>query len=129
MLCQTMGTGMSNGVPDVCLSPPLGIPIPLPNIANNGVLVPTYYTIMINCMPELNITAMHPISNGDEAGCMPGGVASGMIIGPVRPLMGSVKVFVGGGPVWRVTAPTLHNMSNCPGVTSAPSQTAKVVLS
>lgn len=129
MLCQTMGTGMSTGVPDVCLSPPLAIPIPLPNIANNGVLVPSYFTIMINCMPELSITAMHPISNGDEAGCMPGGVASGMIIGPVRPLMGSTKVFVGGTPSWRVTAPTLHNMSNCPGVTAAPSQTAKIVLS
>ena len=128
MLCQTMGMGMSMGMPDVCLTPPFAIPIPYPNIANNGVCIPSYFTCMINCMPELSITAMHPITNGDEAGCMPGGAASGIIIGTGRPLMGSQKVFVGGTPCWRVTAPTLQNLSNCPGVTAVPSQTVKIVL-
>lgn len=128
MMAQTMGMGMSMGVPDVCLTPPFAIPIPYPNIANNGVCIPGQFTNMINCMPELTLTAMHPITNGDEAGCMPGGAASGMIIGMGRPLMGSMKVFLGGTPSWRVTAPTLHNLSNCPGVTAVPSQFTKIVL-
>lgn len=115
------------GVPDVCMLPPFGIPTPFPNIANNALVVPSYFTIMINGLPELNMGAMHAITNGDEAGAM-GGVASGMIIGSARPLMGSTCYFVGGMPSWRLTAPTLQNMTNAPGVTMVPGQTVKIVL-
>ena len=128
MLAQTMGTGLSMGMPDICLTPPFSIPIPYPNIANNGLCIPGQFTCMINCMPELSITAMHPITNGDEAGCMPGGAASGIIIGTARPLIGSQKVFIGGTPSWRVTAVTLQNLSNAPGVTLMPSQFVKIIL-
>lgn len=127
MLTTTAMVGMSIGTPDVCMTPPLAIPAPFPNIASNAMVVPTYFTVMINGMPELNIGAMHAITSGDEAGVM-GGVASGMIIGTARPLMGSTTYFVGGMPSWRLTAPTLHNLANAPGVTSVPGQTVKIVI-
>lgn len=127
MLSMTFGAGLSMGTPDVCKSPPLAVPIPLPNIASNGLVIPTYYTIMITGLPELNITAQHAITSGDEAGAM-GGVVSNMIVGPARPIKGSTFYFVGGSPLWRLMEPTMHNMSNAPGVTMAPSQTLKVVL-
>ena len=127
MMPMTFGAGMSMGVPDVCKVPPFAIPIPFPNIANNGVVIPGYFTIMILGMPELNISSQHAITNGDEAGAM-GGVVSNMIIGSARPMMGSTFVFVGGSPVWRLLAPTIHNMSNAPGTTMVPSQTVKMVL-
>lgn len=127
MLCSISTNGMSMGVPDTCMTPPFAIPAPFPNIANNALVIPTYFTIMITGMPELNIGAQHAITSGDEAGAM-GGVASGMIIGMARPLMGSTTYFVGGMPSWRLTAPTLHNMTNAPGTTMVPGQTVKIVL-
>ncbi len=128
MMVMTFGQGMSSGTPDVCKLPPFAIPTPYPNIANNGTVVPTYFTIMLKCQPELNIMAQYAVTSGDEPGAM-GGVVSQMIVGTARPLMGSIGYFVGGGPVWRLTAPTMHNLSNAPGNTVAPSQTFKTVLS
>lgn len=127
MLVSVALSGMSMAVPDVCMTPPFAIPIPYPNIATNAMVVPTYYTILINGMPELNITAMHAITNGDEAGAM-GGVTCGMIIGQARPLMGSTTYFSGGVPSWRLTAPTLHNLTNAPGMTMVPGQVSKIVI-
>lgn len=127
MFISTFGTGMSNGMPDVCMTPPFAIPAPFPNFGNNAMALPGYFTIMINCMPELNVSSMYLITNGDEGGTM-GGVASGIIMGPGRCLLPSMAVFVGGVPVWRTTAMTIQNLSNAPGVTSVPSQTVSQVL-
>ena len=127
MFVSTFGMGMSMAVPDVCMTPPFAIPAPFPNMGNNAMAVPTYFTIMINCMPELNITAMYAITNGDEGGTM-GGVASGMFMGMGRATLGSQCVFVAGLPVWRQTAMTIQNLSNAPGVTLVPSQTVKLVM-
>ena len=127
MLVSTFGPGMSLGMPDVCKTPPFAIPAPFPNIGNNAMAVPGYFTIMINGMPELNMASMYTLTNGDEGGAM-GGVASGIIMGMGRPMLPSMAVFVGGMPVWRMTAMTIQNLSNAPGVTSVPSQTVKAVL-
>ena len=128
MTVMTFSTGMSMGMPDVCKTPPLAIPAPFPNMANNAMAVPGYFTIMILGLPELNTASMHPITNGDEAGTM-GGVVSQVFCGMARPMLGSMVYNVGGMPSWRVTAPTTQNMMNCPGFTSVPSQTIKIVLS
>ena len=127
MLISIFGLGMSNAIPDVCMTPPLGIPAPFPNIGTNAMAIPGYFTIMINGMPELNVNSMYAMTNGDEAGTM-GGVASGMIMGPGRCLLPSMAVFVGGAPVWRTTAMTIQNLSNAPGLTSVPGQTISQVL-
>ena len=124
---MTFGMGMAMGMPDVCKTPPFAIPAPFPNIGNNAMAIPTYFTIMINCMPELNTGGQYAITSGDEAGAM-GGVVSQVIIGPSRPLMGSTCYCVGGMPSWRMTDPTMHNLSNAPGIGMAPSQTVKIVL-
>ena len=127
MYISTFGPGMSNAMPDVCKTPPLAIPAPFPNIGANAMAVPTYFTIMINCMPELNVSAMYAITSGDEAGAM-GGVASQIIMGPGRCVLPSMAVFVAGIPVWRLTALTIQNLINVPGVTTVPSQTVAQVM-
>ena len=127
MYVSTFAQGMSNGMPDVCKTPPLAVPAPFPNIASNAMVIPGYFTIMINGMPELNMVSMHATTNGDEAGAM-GGVVSQIIMGPCLCTLPSQVMFVGGTPVWRLTAMTLHNLANCPGVTSVPSQTIKMVM-
>ena len=127
MFVSTFGQGMAMGMPDVCKTPPLAVPAPFPNLGNNAMAVPSYSTICINAMPELTLTGMHAVTQGDEGGAM-GGAVSQCIVGPARPLMGSQAVFVAGIPVWRLSDPTLHNLSNAPGVTSVPSQQIKLVL-
>lgn len=127
MMPMTFGTGMSMAVPDVCKTPPFAVPVPYPNMGNNAMAIPTYFTIMINAMPELNIGSMYAITNGDEAGAM-GGVASQIIVGMGRPTLGSQMYFVGGMPSWRLTAPTIHNLANAPGITAVPGQFVKVVM-
>ena len=92
-----------------------------------ALVIPTYFTIMITAMPELNIGAQYAITNGDEAGAM-GGVASQIIVGMARPVMGSTFYFVGGMPSWRVLSPTMQNLANAPGVSMVPSQFNKIVL-
>lgn len=128
MTPMTFGVGMSTGVPDTCMTPPFAIPAPFPNLCQNAMAVPGYFTIMILGQPELNMASQYPASNGDEGGAM-GGVASGIICGPGRPMLGSMVYNVGGMPSWRMTAPTMQNLTNAPGVTAVPSQTIKVVLS
>ena len=75
--------------------------------------------------------AEHPLDVrdhvGDEGGTF-GGVASGTVVGPGRAMMGSAAYCMGGAPSWRLTAPTLHNLTNAPGTTIVPSQTTKLVL-
>ncbi len=127
MMPMTFGLGMSMAMPDVCKTPPFAIPVPYPNIANNALAIPGYMTIMINCMPELNMASQYALSNGDEAGAM-GGVVSGIIVGIGRPVMGSVCYFVGGMPSWRTIAPTIQNIANAPGISMVPSQVIKTVL-
>lgn len=127
MQCQTMGPGANNAQPDVCMTPPFGIPAPFPNIALNTMCIPTYFTIMILGQPQLNLGAQCAMSNGDEGGTL-GGVTCGMIMGMCRALLGSTCEFIAGMPCWRATAPTLQNLSNCPGTSSVPSQSIKTIM-
>ena len=129
--------GMNNSMPDVCLTPvpspagPVPTPIPYPNIAQLPMAIPSQFKVLIMMMPAHNLGTSIPMSNGDEAGCMPGGVMSGIIMGPSRHMKGSVKVLYGGMPATRSFLDmTMQNLSNCPGtgMTVAPSQTKVMIL-
>ncbi len=129
MLTMTMGPGMSTATPDVCLTPAaLGapVPIPYPNIGNNALVIPAYFTLLIQGMPELNTMGMYAMTSGDEPGVQ-GGVTSGTTMGTGRPVVGSMVNFLGGAPVWLMSKPTLQNLNNASGTTMAPSQTIKMV--
>ena len=127
MFTAVFGAGMAMAPADVCKTPPFAIPAPFPNLAQNAVAIPGYFTVLINGMPELNILSMHAITNGDEAGVM-GGVVSQTIIGPARAVMGSMVVFIGGMPVQRTTDPTLQNLANAPGFNTVPGQFLRIAL-
>ena len=126
--------GMNLAFPDTCNTPAAAgapVPIPYPNLsqgmtANPGTACKKVY---IMCMPAHNLATMGTISNGDEAGVMMG-VASGMIMGPQRHLIGSFNVINEGTPVTKMTSMTGQNgMSmNVPGATLAPSQVKVMVL-
>jgi len=125
--------GMNFGFPDVCKTPsPVGpIPIPYPNMATGMTANPATACkkIYLSCMPAHNLGTQVPISQGDNAG-VAGGVASGMMMGPCRHLMGSSGVFYEGTPATKMTSPTGQNgMSmNAPGMTLVPSQVKVMIL-
>ena len=80
-------------------------------------------------MPIHNLMTMAYISNGDNPGVL-GGVASGMVMGPERHILGSFKVFSTAFPVVKMLMPTEQNgpMGNMVGATLSPSQLKVMVL-
>jgi len=118
---------MNLGFPDVCLTPALvPVPIPYPNIALGVMGVPAVYNVLYGGTPAHTLATMVPLSNGDNAGVNMG-VASGVVMGPSRPLLGAMTHLVGGMPATRMTSMNMQNLTNAPGVSLVPSQ-FKVLL-
>jgi hypothetical protein len=129
MFAASQMMGMDMGFPDVCLTPsPVGpVPIPYPNIGLGPTAIPNIPTILIMCMPAHNMATSIPMSNGDNAGVAMG-VASGMVMGPVRHLTGAFTVLANAMPMTRMTSVALQNSTNCPGVRLVPSQVGVMLL-
>jgi hypothetical protein len=124
--------GVNFGFPDVCLTPiVVPVPIPYPNIAMGMTANPATACkkIFLSCMPAHNLTTMGTISMGDNAG-VNGGVASGMVMGPCKHLMGSFGVIYEGTPATKMTSPTGQNgiSLNAPGMTLVPSQFKVMIM-
>jgi hypothetical protein len=116
--------------PDVCLTPmPVPVPIPYPNVQLAPVAIPTQFTTFLTFMPAHNLLTTKPISLGDQPGVNLG-PASGMVMGPVRDLFGSVRTFIGGPPATKMLDPTGHNglSPNAVGMKIAPSQITTMIL-
>lgn len=124
--CQLAGLDL--GAPDVCLTPPLPVPIPYANVSLGCMAIPNTPTILFAGMPAHNVVAtITPCSFGDEAGAL-GGVASGTIMGPSFAITGALTVLLGGFPAARMTGLTTQNTSNVVGVRLLPSQLTVVIL-
>lgn len=126
-------SGMNFAMPDVCLTPtPVGpVPIPYPNIAMLPMALPPTCSLkhFISMMPAHNMATMVPMTMGDNAGAV-GGVMSGMMMGPSRNIMGSMKVFTGGLPATKMLSPAMQNLTNAPsGITLVPSQVKVLIMS
>lgn len=131
MFATTMEGGMCMGFPDTCLvpAPPAPpIPTPFPNIAVPMMADPVTAVVFIVGMPALFLDSEIPLSNGDEGG-LAGGVVSGQIMGPCKAMLGSMAVMLEGIPAIRLSAPTMQNEDNAPGIISVPSQPTVMVLS
>jgi hypothetical protein len=129
MFANTQMMGMDFAFPDVCLTPtPAGpVPIPYPNIAMGPMGVPAAYNVLFMCAPAHNLSTTVPLSNGDNAGIATG-VASGVVMGPSRPVTGAFTVLVGGMPATRLTSMNIQNSTNAPGARIVPSQTKVLLL-
>lgn len=130
MFANTQMGGTDMAFPDVCLTPAPPappVPIPYPNTGMGNTAVPPVNTVLFSNGPAHNLNSVIPLSNGDNAGVATG-VASGMVMGPVRHTSGSSKVMVGGMPGSRLTSPTMQNSTNASGARLAPSQTKVMLL-
>ena len=130
MFANTQMGGLDTGFPDVCLTPavPSPIPIPYPNIAAGPMGVPAAYKVLFMCAPAHNMSTTVPMTNGDNAG-LATGVASATVMGPSRHLTAAFTTLVGGMPATRMTSVALQNSTNCPGCRLVPSQVKVLVLS
>lgn len=118
--------------PDVCLTPsPVGpVPIPYPNFAISITHVPSQFSVIIGGGLAENLVTQGTLSNGDNAGVAMG-VVSGMVMGPDRYVLGSLKVCMGGVLATRLTSVTTANgmAGNMVGMSITPSQVCVLVLS
>lgn len=135
MFVNTQMGGMHFAMPDVCLTPipspagPIPTPIPYPNIAVPMTAIPSQIKVLILAMPAHNLMTITPMSNGDNAGVNMNPI-SGMVMGPTKHLMGSIKVLYGGMPVTKMLSPTGQNGMS-PGAFGAslvPSQIKVMVM-
>jgi hypothetical protein len=125
MFANTQMFALNLGFPDVCNTPvgPVVVPIPYPNLAPTATAIPNVFNQFIMAMPIHNLMTKVPMSEGDEPGVLLG-IASGLVMGPVQHLFGSVKVFRCVMPATKMLSPTGHNgfSLNIPGLTLTPSQ-------
>lgn len=127
MFANTQMMGIDMGFPDVCMTPPVGAPIPYPNIAAGPMGVPAAYNVLTMCAPTHNMTTTIPMTNGDNTGVMLG-VASGLVMSPAKPTVASFTCLIGYAPTTRMTSVNVQNNTNCPGVRLVPSQVKVLIL-
>jgi len=135
VFATTQMGGMNFGFPDVCLTPipspvgPIPTPLPYPNMAIPTTAIPSQIKTLTLAMPNHNMLTITPLSNGDNAGLMMNPV-SGMVMGPQRQLLGSVKTLIGGMPANKMLGMSGQNgfTPGAPGVTLVPSQVKLMLL-
>jgi hypothetical protein len=118
--------------PDVCKTPILGVPVPLPypNLAMGPTAIPSQLNVLTMCMPSHNLLTIKPVSMGDTPG-VELGVVGPFDMGSTRHAFGSVNLFIGGAPATKMTSPTGQNglSPNAFGATISPAQTVLISLS
>ena len=121
--------GVNFAFPDVCLTPvPVPTPVPYPNFALTPVSIPTAFNVFTVCAPQLNMLASAVMSLGDNTG-VGMGVASGLVAGPERYILGCFTTLISGGPAVNLTKMTIQNSTNMVGLNCVPSQPRVLVLS
>ena len=113
------GVGMNIGFPDVCLTPmvPSPVPIPYPNMALNAQAAPFVLKVMVRMMNMLNMGSKIPMTTGDE-----GGVSHPLFKQMGAYTMGNPRILMECLPAISLLMPTTGNMMNNPaGVVAVPS--------
>jgi carboxyl-terminal processing protease len=113
------GPGQNVCAPDVCLTPPVPVPVPYVNVGLHAVAVMHSVTVMFGGMFALNLGSTLAVTMGDEPGVV-GGVISGTIKGTGYFITGSPIVMIDGLPAVRVTSVATGNMHNAWGSVVTP---------
>jgi hypothetical protein len=126
MFANSQMAGIDNAFPDPCRTPPVGVPLPYPNMAFGNMGVPAAYTVLILGAPAHTLATTVPVTFLDEPGVM-GGFVSQIFKGPSRHTTCAATVLFQGQPATRMGSATLQNLTNCTGARLVPSQT-KVLI-
>lgn len=113
------GVGTRIGFPDVCMTPPLGVPIPYPNIGMNCMSAVFSPNIFVGYMPQLTNASITPMTLGDQAGTM-----HPLFMQMGGPTLGNLRVLINCIPAITLCTPTFGNLYNNPiGLVATPSIT------
>lgn len=113
------GAGQFIAAPDVCRTPPVGVPVPYVNIAVNAMAATFAPNVLTSMLPSLTVGSVIPVSFGDEPGVMHWTV-KGLAVVVASP----VNVFFNFLPAATLTSPTAGNKFNAPvGLIAVPSAT------
>ncbi|SDK15871.1 protein of unknown function [Pseudomonas delhiensis] len=121
MFANCQAGGLDIAVPDVCLTPPVPLPVPYVNLALGATAVPNITNILFVGGPVHNLGTLVPLTLGDAPGSC-GGVVSGTVMGPSRHITGVGSFILQGLPATRMTSLTLQNLTNVVGARLLPSQ-------
>lgn len=129
MTNQCATPAIALGPADVCWTAS-GTPAPFPNIVMLATISPAFQKWLIVGGAPVTLGDIASFSSGDEAGA-PGGVVSGMIMGPAKFTGSSSKVFAGAFPLTTMLHPLAQNgmVPNTVGMMMGPTQTKHFVLS
>jgi len=111
--------GVLNFAPIDPIITPVGVPVPLVNLAFSAVHVPSQFKVIFGGGLAENLLTQGTVSAGDQAGV---GAASGINSGPDRPITCSLNFFLGGMPSTKLTTLNIQNLSNTVGMSSTPGQ-------
>ncbi|MFO0552594.1 MAG: S41 family peptidase [Polyangiaceae bacterium] len=119
MPASNRGVGMNVGFPDVCMTPPLGVPVPYPNLAMNALSAVFSPNIFVGYMPQLNVASVVPLTLGDQAGVM-----HPLYMQMGGQTAGNPRVLINCLPAKHLCVPTFGNLFNNPvGLVAVPSVT------
>jgi hypothetical protein len=127
MFANSQAGGIDIANPDVCLTPPVPVPVSYVNVAVGSTAIPNVPNVLLCGGPAHNMGTVVPQTHGDNPG-VAGGVASGTVMAPSRHTTGAFTVILHGLPVTRMTSMTQQNTTNAVGSRIAPSQGKVLVL-
>jgi hypothetical protein len=127
MFANTQAAGVDQAFADVCLTPPVPVPVPYQNVAQGSMAANPVPNVYFASAQVHNLSTVVPTTSGDEPGVATG-VSSGTVMSKSVHVTGSNSVLVGGMPVTRLTSQTLQNSANISGARVAPSQTKVLIL-
>jgi carboxyl-terminal processing protease len=112
------GVGGNLCFPDVCLTPPVGAPVPYVNLGMNATAAPFAIKTYLSCVNALNMGSIIPLTNGDQSGAMSPFMGMGMTS------LGNPKIFTECLPAVNLACPaTGNNMIAALGAVLIPSVT------
>jgi hypothetical protein len=123
---NTLGSAIALGPGDVCLTPPVPVPVAYVNVASNPDGVNPVWNVIVVGAPVFNMNTIVGSTSGDDPG-VAGGVSSGTVMGISQHITGAMTVLVGGAPVTRLTDQAQQNNANVVGSQATPSQTKLLV--
>ena len=128
MLGSTQLMGLDLAFPDVCLTPPVLLPIPYPDMGLPMMAIPIAVTILFTGGFAHNMMTTTPITLGDFPG-VGTGVLSHTVVAPARRLiLNSYTTFLFGTPANRLCCIGPQNWINTIGFSLIPGTLAVLFL-
>lgn len=121
MFATSQKMGLDMAFPDLCKTPPAGIPIPYPNMAFPMAAIPVAVRIFYSGAFAHNLATKIPLTLGDMPGVMMGLISNSVASSSRRLLLNSYTTLVFGTPANRLMAMGPQNRINTVGGTIVPS--------